>query len=559
MRRLLPIEALVLATATATAQPPLPREWIRPTASSEADPVRTPIVQVIDGSGISDNGHDNDSQGWTMWVSSEGGGGSAANNPAGVEGPAWVLFEFSQTFDLSSARIWNHNQQDLTDRGLRRISVHAGDGSSGWSLLGNFELTRAPGVAGYATPDVIPLGDTHADRVLVTALPDDGNYGADRYGLSEVVFHGEPVVVLPEEWHMAVESVAIDSLYTETFAPQLVGYLGSDAAHSIPLSAERRLWLFGDTFLGSVRDGRRASVTAFIHNCIAIEDTTVHPPEIRYHWRDGPDAFFPHVAGTPGQFFWPTNGVVLDGMLFLFCYSANAGGTLGFTLDRTILIRVYNPQDDPAEWLWDARDFGLGSHEFGLHSAVYANPPYLYMLGFEEDPFTGHAVLARTRIADLLAGGLSETLEYWGMAVKGPGWVPTAEDLVPLFQPPNSETQIQYVPGWNRFLVTTYDPFTPGIYLTTAPALTGPWDPPVRIYNVPEHLTTSFDVMSYAARLHPDLSVNPYELVISYATNALNGIGFLFTREGLGIYHPRFVRIQLTPTAGSGEDTLSTY
>jgi hypothetical protein len=127
----------------------------------------------------------------------------------------------------------------------------------------------------------------------------------------------------------------------------------------------------------------------------------------------------------------------------------------------------------------------------------------------------------------------------------GHEWGDTPANLVPLFSPGNTETHIQYDPSWDRYFVTTYNPFLPTIYLTTAKELTGPWSEPVCIYEIPEHESVSFDIISYAVRPHPELSTRPGELVISYATNSLGSIAPLFTVEGLGIYHPRFIRVRL--------------
>lgn len=536
---------------------PLAREWIRASASTEYSLVRTPADRAADGSGLTGDLHDDHPEGYTMWVSATGGG-VGDNNPAGVEGPAWIRFEFSQPFTLESAVVWNHNQRDRTDRGLRRVAVHLADADGLWAPLGERVLTRASGLGAVPPTDTIPLGGTLAGGVLITALPGDGSFGSDYYGLSEVRFYGHAVSWIPESWPVSFQSLSIDDDYTRGFSPQLSGWLGSDVAHSIPLAPGRRLWLFGDTFIGTVHSGRRAPGAVMINNTIAIENPVGQGVgDVRFYWNHGPASFFPHRAGTPGDYYWPTNGVVLDGRLFLFCYSAMPGGGLGFALDHTTLIRVTNPEADPTEWIWDARDFGIGGNEFGLHSALYVDEPHVYFLGFEGQGFLASAVLARARIDALLAGGTSEILEYWVETAEGPAWGPAPEDLVPLFRPANTETQIQYVPAWRRYFVTTYNPFQSGVYLTTATSLTGPWEPPARLYNVPEHLTTSFAILSYAARLHPELSTATGELVLSYATNSLDGIAPLFTTEGLRIYHPRFVRFQLVGNGGSGPDIWS--
>jgi hypothetical protein len=45
------------------------------------------------------------------------------------------------------------------------------------------------------------------------------------------------------------------------------GWVGGDGAYSCPLGSARILWLFGDTPVGAVENGRRR-MDAFIHNSI---------------------------------------------------------------------------------------------------------------------------------------------------------------------------------------------------------------------------------------------------------------------------------------------------
>jgi hypothetical protein len=78
----------------------------------------------------------------------------------------------------------------------------------------------------------------------------------------------------------------------------------------------------------------------------------------------------------------------------------------------------------------------------------------------------------------------------------------------------------------------TYRAYEPSIYLTTAPSLTGPWPAPVCIYEIPEHESVSFDIISYAVRPHPELSTQAGEIVLTYATNASGSIAPLFTGKG---------------------------
>ncbi|MBU4446691.1 MAG: hypothetical protein L6422_07935 [Candidatus Marinimicrobia bacterium] len=48
--------------------------------------------------------------------------------------------------------------------------------------------------------------------------------------------------------------------------------------------------------------------------------------------------------------------------------------------------------------------------------------------------------------------------------------------------------------------------------------------------------------MTYAAKCHPELSTKPGELIISYVTAP---IGVDIENQGMDVYRPRFVRVQL--------------
>lgn len=534
--------------------PPVPSTAVTASASSEFYPPLTAASLTIDGSGLTGDLHDNHPQGHTMWLSVDGGGGSVDDNPAGIPGPAWLLYEFQAPFRLTEAWIWNHNQENLTDRGLRNVDVRVTADRINWTVIGTFELTRAPGTPDYPPGDIIEFGGVTALQVLITAAETEGNYGSAYYGLSEIRFYGEELPCTPEDFPFPVVSVRRDEAYNQLLAPRSSGWIGSDVAHSTPLDDNRTLWLFGDTLLGTVQNGAR-TITGFINNSVGIQDRATTPPAgMTFYWGPSNTSFFPHQPGTPGSFYWPSAAFQYGGELFIFCFSVSwGGGGLGFTVEGTTMIRIPNPEDPPAEWVQQAFDFGIGDSGLGFHSALYIEEPYIYFFGYEDQAVGGRAmVLARMTSADLLAGGLAESLEFWTDPGSGPGWSFAPDSLVPLFHPGVTETDVHFIPSAHRYFLTTYNPFTPTIYLSTAPSLTGPWTEPACVYNVPEHQQVSFSIISYAARLHPDLSADPFELVISYATNSLGGLSPLTTLEGLAIYSPRFIRVRLQEPTASG-------
>lgn len=531
----------------------IPSDAITAHASSEYYPPLTAASLTIDGSGLTGDLHDNHPQGHTMWLSISGGGGSSINNPAGVPGKAWLLYTLDTRYNLDEMWLWNHNQENLTDRGLRQVSIHYSVDGTIWYLKGQTEFTRAPGTPDYAHTDEIDFGEVPAKYILITAAETDGNYGSAYYGLSEIRLYGEEIPSIPPDYPVQLVSVGIDPVYAEMLTPQSEGWLGSDVAHSIPLTAEKNLWLFADTFIGTVTNNKRDVGAAFINSSIGIQDLSTSPPtHVDFYWGPSNTSFFPHEPGTPGDYYWPTMGAMIGNELFIFCYSVVSGGPLGFSLKNTSLIRIPNPFDPPATWIQNAYDLGIDNSIMGVHSAVIVEEPYLYMMGYNN---LGNMILARAATADLLNGGLSEVFEYWVMGEGGARWSDTPSNLIPLFSPSNTETDIHYEPAWDRYFVTTYNAFTPTIYLTTAKELTGPWSEPIGIYEVPEHEAVSFDIISYAVRPHAELSTKPGELIITYATNSLGTVAPLFTEEGLGIYHPRFIRVELSLNEQASVDT----
>lgn len=551
--RLLALAVFAAAVGSLSAAPAITTSSVTATASSVFFAPNTIAELTCDGSGLTGDIHNNDSSGNGMWLSANSGGGSSANNPAGIAGAAWLRYRLDQKYVLSEMWVWNHNQINLTNRGLRNVSIHYSIDGSNWTLLGYYTLAQAPGTASYAAGNVIDFGDVRAKEVLITASSTNGNYGSTYYGLSEVRFYGDVAPCFPADYPVQLVSVSPDTSMTQMLAAQSSGWIGSDVAHSIPLDNGKVLWLFGDTLIGNVSGGQREGGAAFINNSIGIQDTALAPPAgMQFYWGAGNTSFFPHQPGTPGNFYWPTNGIYLNGELFLFCYSVSSG----LNLDRTTLIRVANPNDPPTAWIESYHDFGIGGNTLNFHSAIRVEPPHVYFLGSEQAGGSSHAVLARITIANLISGSLGSSLEYYSNP-SSPTWSSTTSSLVRLFTPGNTETSIHYEPTWSRYFATTYDVVTPTIYITTAPALTGPWSEPACIYEVPEHDAVSFPIWSYAARPHPEFSSVPGELVISYATNTVGTLAPLFTPEGLQIYVPKVIRAKFAlPQTGVSDWSL---
>lgn len=542
--RMLFLSASMILLAGVSPGQVVPRENITASASSEFISSLTGASLTIDGSGLSGDGHDAEPSGHSMWLSALGGGGTRANNPADRDGPAWLHYRFSSPIALDQVFIWNHNQPGLTDRGLRNVHIDIRKPASPWESVGNYTIPQAPGTAGYLPEGPIPVNASDVSELLITAARIDGNYGSDYFGLSEIRFVGSSVPCWPPQFEVQVESIAMDEGLDLKFSAQPQGWLGSDIAKSIPLGDGRVLWLFGDTFIGELEGGARKPGAKFINNSIAIQDPAITTgDDTTFYWGPGDTSFFPHEPGTPGELYWPTSGFMLDGELFIFCYSV-----AGFLdIRNTTLIRVTNPLSSPTEWNWTVVDFSIGGPNLGFHTAFYPQGDHMMMLGYADREGTRSAVLGRMLKEDLLAGLTAEAMEFWANTDQGPGWGNSTDNLVPLFSPGVTESDLIYLPEFGLYVTTAYNPFQRGISLVFARNLTGPWSEPLCLYNPPEYDAVPFDIISYAARPHEVFLDGDGGFVLSYATNTFGTLDPLFTTAGVDIYVPKFIRVKLDP------------
>src|SRR5205085_1939196 len=123
-------------------------------------------------------------------------------------------------------------------------------------------------------------------------------------------------------------------------------------AYSVVVSEKRAIWLFGDTWVGSVRGGKRAGV-AMVNNSVAVQEGRDAKPAfpIPRNASDRPLSVFTPPGGE--GWFWPLAGAYHDGTLAVFLArveKTNAPGAFGFKHIAQWLGVVGNPGDDPAAW-----------------------------------------------------------------------------------------------------------------------------------------------------------------------------------------------------------------
>ena len=94
--------------------------------------------------------------------------------------------------------------------------------------------------------------------------------------------------------------------------------IGADGDFSVPLGTNTTLWLFSDTFVGDVKDGRRRNAV-MIHNSIALQQGTNRPEFFYGRTALGkPDSFIKPTHGLTNGYFWLSHGVRTHEALYFF-------------------------------------------------------------------------------------------------------------------------------------------------------------------------------------------------------------------------------------------------
>jgi hypothetical protein len=308
------------------------------------------------------------------------------------------------------------------------------------------------------------------------------------------------------------------------------------------MGADRVLWLFGDTFVGEVREGRRVNVH-LVSNTIAVQDGRA-PDE-------GSIAFFYQTSaeGRPSAFLepadgrgwlWPYQGVRTADGLYLFLLQierSDPGSAFGFRLVSTWLGQVTNPDDRPEHWRLTQREIPWSGQRRLFGSSVILQAGFCYIFGTVDETagdFTvKHMIVARAPVEKL--GDFSA----WRFFAEGE-WAAEADRASRLCGNIANEFSVSFQPAVNRYvLVYSEAGMSAHIIIRYASQPHGPWSGPARVYRCPE-MSWDSRIFCYAAKAHPELARNDGELIVTYLANSTD---FALLESDARLYRPRFLRV----------------
>lgn len=367
-------------------------------------------------------------------------------------------------------------------------------------------------------------------------------------------------------------------------------FCGGDGAASCPLPGDRTLWLFGDSWIARIDNGRYAPGAAMVNNVAAVH---TNPPRGKAPAPGSVRAFFgpepkpgihsaflmpdpPAMPGGGARWCWPCDGAVLIGdppaqKLVIFyadlarrIEDPKPDDVWNFRFVGNRLAIIDNPADPPDAWRVKQHELtprhaprGVPAISWGVATirvpAASESPGTesdLYIFGVDgSNTWNKLAMLARvpeSKVQDF------STWRFWtGGGDDSPEWSASEADARPVLQNIVDEFTIhrQGIAGRERWVLVQGEPMLGHrILIRTADRLEGPWTDGHPIFTIPEPAADK-NLLTYGAKAHPHLSADG-ELLISYCINSLD---FGQMMRDVEIYRPRFIRVPIaTVSAAAG-------
>lgn len=304
-----------------------------------------------------------------------------------------------------------------------------------------------------------------------------------------------------------------NQFFTRTFE-----WTGGDATYSVELPNDKRLWMFGDTFIDQVNsDGSRPSFR-LINNSMVIEEgddfSTYYSGS-----RSNPESFASPVEEN--WWYWPADGTVAEDTLYLFMhgFGNDTGGAWDFYRTSVDLVKL-----DPNTLIEyeNVRLFDVPVISWG--AAILEEENFTYVYGVKSEFFSKKAYVARTNAT------LNQEWEYY----TGHSWSTLETDASPIFSSVSEQFSV-FKKNDRYYMLTQNSAFGYEIYLYD---LSSPYSIPSNkktIYCTPE---SGGDIFTYNALAHP--SIHPDSLMISYNINSFDYTDLL---DDVNNYRPYFVRV----------------
>ena len=201
----------------------------------------------------------------------------------------------------------------------------------------------------------------------------------------------------------------VDKEFTKLFARDCCGVTGADGIYSVLLPDGRSVWIFGDSFLGTVNPdrSREKAIPWFIRNSMAVQESDTL--RSLYDVIDGWPSSLVIPPGAPKgkQFsedtlwYWPGDGFIENGKLkvFMSLFNQAVKGDWGFRW-QSANIATFSLPDLKLESINHFNYPGENEIHWG-HAVCDGDKKYTYIYGAEDK--TKNLYVARAPKGNILA------------------------------------------------------------------------------------------------------------------------------------------------------------
>ncbi|MGO1721452.1 MAG: hypothetical protein ACTIJ2_12515 [Sphingobacteriaceae bacterium] len=322
--------------------------------------------------------------------------------------------------------------------------------------------------------------------------------------------------------------------------PDPEGISGADGALSIDLGEGQSLFIWGDSFLGPIRNDRRLPSSKFILGNTATLWNGRTAQSLYGGTFEDPKPFI-QVESTEHEklWYWPGDGYLQGDQILLFLskYGKKQGesGPFSFVYRGCDLLTL----DRKSLQILSQEPFLNRSSPIHYGHGLLRKDQYLYIYGSKVDHsnFRAELHVMRLIIQDSLLDG---TPAYWD----GQRWNPDPDSSHPIAGIKSAISEQFSIRELNgKIVLLNQDRYqTPGqIYTYQSIRPEGPFRNQTRILTIHEPNLEQDSLFTYNAMMHPQIRRNDH-ILVSYNVNTFSSsIGW----KKASVYRPRFLWVPL--------------
>lgn len=455
-----------------------------------------------------------------------------------------ITFYFDGNYPLSKIGIWNYNDYNNLNCGIKNIEISYSLNGKEFHLIGNYKLNKATGKNNEKVSNIIEFDTIQAQYVRIKYLE---NYGGLDYGLTGVKF-------ILGKGYVSKENVFYSGLFSS-----YNGWTGADGIFGVNLDGNQSIsgkkdtfFNFSDTYIGTVNPINKHRQNYYLKNnsfAYFANDTIdfIIDNEVigvdKMESRSNSDAFA-----------WLGDGFVANNKYYVSRLYITKEGVLGFSqkgedlvsfdiidgkIDFSTRKDIIDTNTNKLSYFSNNKSiiFGSAYFENTINSSTLNPDGYIYNFGYLDEEGKRMLVCSRFKEEDVEN---FEKYEY----LSDTGWTNSIETVKGLIDHVSCEMSVIEINDPNskyygKFMLTFQkDTIGNEICVSLANSLFESFQDSYIIYSAKETLLTK-GLSQYNAKMHPTLSY-PNRYVISYN---LNESGSNINATNGDIYHPRFIEL----------------